>query len=77
MIRYSSTTLETIRFNTQPSNRDRVDLLASGWQPHIYEPRLYLLKREIKCMHFSTVQGFVLPPEADWHDPAVRAALCG
>ncbi len=73
--RYSSTTLETIRFDHEPTPRERVNLLASGWERHPHERRLYLLKRGVKCMRLSQVDGFVLPQEADWFDPDVRAAL--
>lgn len=75
MIRYSSTTLESIRFDTQPSMRDRHELLAAGWEQHIYQPRLFLLKRELKPLRFKTVAGFVLPEEADGYGRDVLAAL--
>ena len=73
--RYSSTTLETIRFGIEPTAHERVNLLASGWERHPFERRLYLLKRGLKAMRLSQLDSFVLPQEADWFDPDVRAAL--
>ena len=75
MIRYSSTTLETIRFDFQPAMRDRRELLNAGWEQHIYQPRLFMLKRELRPLRFRTVAGFVLPPEADQYDKGVLGAL--
>ncbi len=75
MIRYSSTKLESIRFDIQPSPRDRCDLLASGWEVHLYQPRLFLFRHEVRPVRLSTVASFVLPVEADWHSRDVRAAV--
>lgn len=75
MFRYSSKTLETMRFDQEPSPQDRHALLASGWERHPFERRLFLLRREVRPIRLVSVESFVLPVEADWHDPAVRAAL--
>lgn len=73
--RYSSSTLESIRFDAVPANRDRLDLLASGWEQHLYQPRLFLLKRQVRPLRLTTVASFVAPAEADAYDPDVLAAL--
>lgn len=78
MIRYSSTTLESIRFDNAPTPQERRDLSASGWEQHLYQPRLFVLKREVKVMRFKSVSGFVLPEGAcGYDDPRVLEALFG
>ena len=74
-LRYSSTTLESIRFAHEPTAQERVSLLASGWERHPREGRLFLLKKEVRAIRLSSVEGFVLPVEADWHDKGVLHAI--
>ena len=72
---YTSKTLESLRAPGELPPGDVAGLIASGWERHPRERRLFLLRREIRAMTFKTVQGFVLPVECDWHDAAVREAV--
>ena len=77
MLRYSSTKLESLRFDAEPSPAVRAALIASGWERHPFERKLYLCREEVRPVRLRSASSFLMPGEADAGDPLILAELHG